>query len=198
MLDKSIGQNLRGVMSLHKSIVLDQSQMNALLSGLTQKVSIIQGPPGMSFVQYLTTIDRPTRNWEIIIRRSPGKIIHDYSDLKILVVCYTNHALDQFLEDLLDVGIPIEQDGSHGWKVHNHGQRLWLLQYQQSPTRFTSLDYSVIDRCKRDIEQLSKILARSFSENLQQEISIKELMVYLDADSKPSTRLYKFLLQRTE
>ncbi|PBK92624.1 P-loop containing nucleoside triphosphate hydrolase protein [Armillaria gallica] len=164
MLDKSIGQDLRDVISLDKSIVLDQSQMNALLSGLTQKVSIIQGPPGTgkSFIGALL-----------------AKIIHDYSDLKILVVCYTNHALDQFLEDLLDVGIPIEQMVRMGGKYTPRTKPM-ALQYQQSPTRFTSLDYSVIDGCKREIEQLSEILKRSFSKNLQQEISIKELMVYLE------------------
>lgn len=35
-----------------------------------------------------------------------AKCLHDFSDQTILVVCYTNHALDQFLEDLLDIGIP--------------------------------------------------------------------------------------------
>ncbi|KAK0437029.1 P-loop containing nucleoside triphosphate hydrolase protein [Armillaria borealis] len=164
MLDKSTGQDLRDVMSLDKSIVLDQSQMNALLSGLTQKVSIIQGPPGTgkSFIGALL-----------------AKIIHDYSNLKILVVCYTNHALDQFLEDLLDVGIPIEQMVRMGGK-HTPRTKSMALQYQQSSTRFNSLDYSVIDRCKREIEQLAKILERSFSENLEPEISIKGLMAYLE------------------
>ena len=35
-----------------------------------------------------------------------AKTLHDFSDQTILVVCYTNHALDQFLEDLLKIGIP--------------------------------------------------------------------------------------------
>ena len=35
-----------------------------------------------------------------------AKAIHDHSEEKILVVCYTHHALDQFLEELLDLGIP--------------------------------------------------------------------------------------------
>ncbi|KAK0497757.1 hypothetical protein EDD18DRAFT_1159213 [Armillaria luteobubalina] len=164
MLNKNIGQDLRDVMDLDKSIVLDQSQMNALLAGLTQKVSIIQGPPGTgkSFIGALL-----------------AKFIHDYSDLKILVVCYTNHALDQFLEDLLDIGIPIERMVRMGGKYTPRTKPM-ALRDQENPTRFTSIDYSVIDRCKREIEQLSKILERSFSKNLQPEILIKELMVYLE------------------
>jgi Rad3-related DNA helicase len=34
-----------------------------------------------------------------------AKAFHDHTKSKILVMCYTNHALDQFLEDLLDIGI---------------------------------------------------------------------------------------------
>ncbi|KAK0463077.1 P-loop containing nucleoside triphosphate hydrolase protein [Desarmillaria tabescens] len=164
ILDKSTSRDLRDVMRLDKPIVLDQSQMNALLSGLTQRVSIIQGPPGTgkSFIGALL-----------------AKIIHDFSDLKILVVCYTNHALDQFLEDLLDVGIPIKNMVRMGGK-HTPRTKPMALQYQQCPTRFTGDDYSAIDLYKREIEKLSKTLERSFSENRLLEVSIEDLMLYLE------------------
>lgn len=35
-----------------------------------------------------------------------AKILHAHTSEKILVLTYTNHALDQFLEDLLEIGIP--------------------------------------------------------------------------------------------
>ncbi|KAF7355553.1 hypothetical protein MSAN_01472400 [Mycena sanguinolenta] len=75
-----------------KPILLDESQAASLLAGLTQRVSLIQGPPGTgkSFIGALL-----------------AKVLHD-EDLKILVVCYTNHALDQFLEDILDIGVPAD------------------------------------------------------------------------------------------
>jgi hypothetical protein len=41
------GKNLQDVLKTPKSIDLDKSQQNSLLSGLTQPVSLIQGPPGM-------------------------------------------------------------------------------------------------------------------------------------------------------
>lgn len=34
-----------------------------------------------------------------------AKTLHAHSHEKILVLCYTNHALDQFLEDILDIGV---------------------------------------------------------------------------------------------
>ena len=41
-------QELRQLVGLKKSIILDDSQAESLLNGLTRKVSLIQGPPGMS------------------------------------------------------------------------------------------------------------------------------------------------------
>lgn len=34
-----------------------------------------------------------------------ARALHDHTKETILVVCYTNHALDQFLEDLMGNGI---------------------------------------------------------------------------------------------
>ncbi|KAG8519603.1 NFX1-type zinc finger-containing protein 1 [Galemys pyrenaicus] len=72
---------------------LDDSQMQALQFALTRELAIIQGPPGtgktyvgLKIVQALLT---NTSVWQIGIQRFP-----------ILVVCYTNHALDQFLEGI--------------------------------------------------------------------------------------------------
>ena len=42
-------QDLRQVINTPKSIILDQAQAASLLSGLTQRVAIIQGPPGKRY-----------------------------------------------------------------------------------------------------------------------------------------------------
>ncbi|XP_042320198.1 NFX1-type zinc finger-containing protein 1 [Sceloporus undulatus] len=72
-----------------EALGLDESQKEALCLALTKELAIIQGPPGtgktyvgLKIVQAL--LDNNT-GWG----RSP-----------ILVVCYTNHALDQFLEGI--------------------------------------------------------------------------------------------------
>ena len=76
-------------------VQLDDSQLEAMKMALTQKVSVIQGPPGtgktyigMKIVQALLT----NRNVWDPAKNSP-----------LLVVCYTNHALDQFLEGIIDL-----------------------------------------------------------------------------------------------
>lgn len=72
---------------------LDSSQRRALRSALTRQLAIIQGPPGTgkTFIGLKLT--------QILLHNS-----HVWKDAKnptpILVVCFTNHALDQFLEGM--------------------------------------------------------------------------------------------------
>ena len=95
-------------------VQLDESQLKAMKMALTQKVSVIQGPPGtgktyigMKIVQALLT----NRNLWDPARNSP-----------LLVVCYTNHALDQFLEGIIDLNYS-ESDDSHKFSVVRIGGR---------------------------------------------------------------------------
>ncbi|NXS00806.1 ZNFX1 protein, partial [Oxylabes madagascariensis] len=77
-----------------EALKLDESQMQALNLALTKELAIIQGPPGtgktyvgLKIVQALLTNDHV---WQSTHQKRP-----------ILIVCYTNHALDQFLEGIL-------------------------------------------------------------------------------------------------
>jgi len=65
--------------------ILDESQLEAFKYGIRNKVAIIQGPPGTgkTFVGALIT-----------------KLILMNTINPILIVCYTNHALDQFLKHI--------------------------------------------------------------------------------------------------
>ncbi|NWX58607.1 ZNFX1 protein, partial [Promerops cafer] len=77
-----------------EALKLDESQMQALNLALTKELAIIQGPPGtgktyvgLKVVQALLTNDHV---WQSTPWKHP-----------IVIVCYTNHALDQFLEGIL-------------------------------------------------------------------------------------------------
>ena len=88
------GNDLSNILWSHNStMALDDSQKLAITKSLRSRVGLIQGPPGTgkSYCGALL-----------------AKIIHDFTDETILCVCYTNHALDQFLEDLMIFGIPKE------------------------------------------------------------------------------------------
>ncbi|CAG9814752.1 unnamed protein product [Phaedon cochleariae] len=67
---------------------LNGSQVTAFKAALSQEISVIQGPPGTgkTFLG-LKIADTLLRNKEAWFNHTP-----------MLVICYTNHALDQFLE----------------------------------------------------------------------------------------------------
>jgi hypothetical protein len=81
---------------------LDASQKDALYLALTHELALIQGPPGTgkSYVG-LKAIQVLLQNPHLW-RSSQGGII---SKCPIMVVCYTNHALDQFLDGVIKLGL---------------------------------------------------------------------------------------------
>ncbi|KAJ4494825.1 P-loop containing nucleoside triphosphate hydrolase protein [Lentinula edodes] len=153
------------MLKLGKKIVLDDAQAKSLLSGLKQNLSIIQGPPGTgkSFIGALL-----------------AKFLYEFSDHKILVVCYTNHALDQFLEDLLGVDIP-ENDMVRlgGGKTAERTQSM-LLRNQPRSYRFSKGDNSIITQLKADGELRGLGLQRSFDSFIQSSVGDADLLVHIE------------------
>jgi hypothetical protein len=72
-----------------KSTSLDLSQADALHHAFSSRIALIQGPPGTG---------------KTFIGGVIARIIRENTNESILCVCYTNHALDQFLEHMLDAG----------------------------------------------------------------------------------------------
>lgn len=85
----------RGRWPSAETLHVDESQLRAIQTALSKRIAIIQGPPGtgktyigLKVVQVLLQ-NSHVLNTAVTDENSP-----------ILVVCYTNHALDQFLEGL--------------------------------------------------------------------------------------------------
>ncbi|XP_064087988.1 NFX1-type zinc finger-containing protein 1-like isoform X2 [Macrobrachium nipponense] len=76
-----------------ENLNLDHSQRRALRSALTSKLAIIQGPPGTGKTFLGLKIAQILLNNSHYWKGEGEKF-------PILVVCYTNHALDQFLEGM--------------------------------------------------------------------------------------------------
>ncbi|XP_030831565.1 NFX1-type zinc finger-containing protein 1-like [Strongylocentrotus purpuratus] len=84
---------------------LDESQLSAVKAALTQEMTVIQGPPGTGKtyigLKIVHTLLENKRIWkEAQVLGLAGHA--DRSNKPILLVCYTNHALDQFLEGVAD------------------------------------------------------------------------------------------------
>ena len=75
------------------------------------------------------------------------KAFHEMSDHNVLVCCYTNHALDQFLEDLLKQGIPEEDIVRLGSKPspRTQGMALWVYALDY---KFNENDWEDINKMK--------------------------------------------------
>ncbi|XP_063766744.1 NFX1-type zinc finger-containing protein 1 isoform X2 [Eleginops maclovinus] len=71
---------------------LDDSQMKAFQLALTKELTIIQGPPGTGKTHVGLKIAQALL--------TNKKLWNDVDRAPMLVVCYTNHALDQFLEGI--------------------------------------------------------------------------------------------------
>lgn len=91
-----------------------------------------------------------------------AKVIHDFSDKVILVVCYTNHALDQFLEDLMDIGIPESSMVRIGGKASPRAERVSMHKQQGTDAKFTRSDWTELDALKTSAGAFSNALRKIF------------------------------------
>ncbi|KAH7929198.1 P-loop containing nucleoside triphosphate hydrolase protein [Leucogyrophana mollusca] len=158
-------QDLQPLLGTPKSIRLDESQAASLLSALTQKVSLIQGPPGTgkSFIGALL-----------------AKILHDCTTQTILVVCYTNHALDQFLEDLININIPSDSMVRLGAKAKAEVDHLSLFNQKRSNHALSRADWRIIDRLRDDSEDLCERLMTTFDQFNAPKIQAADILRHLE------------------
>lgn len=165
-LENDHSLDLQDRLQLPSPTSLDESQAICLRSGLTQRLTLIQGPPGTgkSFIGSLI-----------------AKAIHSFSTETILVVCYTHHALDQFLEDLLDLGIPatdIVRLGST--KKATARTRLLSLHEMRASVKFTGLQHIIIDMAKENVSSESNSLQSAFSDFSQMSFSKSEILDHVE------------------
>ncbi|XP_059169646.1 NFX1-type zinc finger-containing protein 1-like [Physella acuta] len=85
-----------------EKMALNSQQHAAVKTALTKELALLQGPPGTGKTYVGLKLMRVLL--ENIAQRVPGVVGKDEKQIRdpVLVVCYTNHALDQFLEEMLD------------------------------------------------------------------------------------------------
>lgn len=95
------------------------------------------------------------------------------------MVCFTNHALDQFLEQLLDIGIPPEDMLRLGGKSTTRTEQLALFNQSQS-FKQTPESWKIIDRLKSSANSLAETLQKNFAKYSSGGSQKKDLMEYLE------------------
>lgn len=112
-----------------------------------------------------------------------AKALHDFTSQVILVVCFTNHALDQFTEDLLDNGIPSTSIIRLGGKCTDRTKPLTMR--ENSGGKLGSSHWAQIDKVKQKLfaheSRIKKAFARYRYFNVQKH-HIMEYLEFLSGD----------------
>ncbi|CAG9977265.1 unnamed protein product [Clonostachys byssicola] len=128
---------------------LDLTQSRALLCALTQELCLIQGPPGTGKSYTGEKIIKVLLEHKKQINMGP-----------ILCVCYTNHALDQLLEHLLDEGVDrVIRIGSRSKSERLQNRNLRLVAKTAERTRTEGRELYIVQDEIRDIDRdLTKLI----------------------------------------
>lgn len=112
-----------------------------------------------------------------------AKLLHDSTSQNILVVCFTNHALDQFLEDLMDIGIPSSAMVRLGGKSTYRTKPLMIR--EQASVKLDPTQWSQIDKLKERLQKHETRLQDAFKRfraaNVQK-IHLMEFLEFLSED----------------
>jgi ABC-type phosphate transport system auxiliary subunit len=125
---------------------LDPSQYQALKAALTRELVVIQGPPGTGKTFTALKIARILIENKVQMRRKTP----------ILVVCMTNHALDQFLVGMLKFTEKLVRIGGQSKEEKLNQFNLRNQQYRRSTTKEQYQLFDLINAC---YEQLDKVEA---------------------------------------
>lgn len=111
-----------------------------------------------------------------------ARALHDSTTQKILVICFTNHALDQFLEDLMDIGIPITAMVRLGGKSTNRTKPLMIR--EQTGTKLDRNQWKRIDKLKEKLVLHEIKLRDTFSRFRAANLQVSQLMDFLEFSSE--------------
>ncbi|KAF2369241.1 P-loop containing nucleoside triphosphate hydrolase, partial [Trinorchestia longiramus] len=207
---------------------LDESQLAALHAALTKRLVIIQGPPGtgktflgLKITQVLLHNSHAWARKELEIQAIPAKqqqrklvkTVEVDVTCPVLVLCYTNHALDQFLEGMLKFTKKIIRIGSRSkseviqrYQINEYvsslkKQRLFPAHLHHAKARIRSDVVAAENNLKRRFNQLEEILCNlAFNDRcLLYAIWREKLMAKIRERIRPHEReLHKLLNKNQE
>lgn len=94
------------------------------------------------------------------------------------MVCFTNHALDQFLEDLIKIGIPLANMIRLGGKSTDATKPLMLQ--EQNSVKLNASNWAEIDQLRLKLRTHENRLHDAFDRYLSTNVQRRHLMEYLE------------------
>jgi hypothetical protein len=125
-----------------------------------------------------------------------AKSIHDYTRQTILVVCFTNHALDDILTSLLDIGIPASSMVRLGGKSTPRTEPLTLQQQGNVKYRRDKWEWEVINEANSTLNDLEGKLTLKFDEYMANTITHNDILGHLRSEG--SDYFFAFTIPSSE
>lgn len=163
--ERGIEMKMPSSICAKKPIRLGGAQLESFINGLSNELAQIQGPPGTgkSFIGALIilTILRLTNH-------------------RILVLSYTNHALDQFIEDLMGIGVRADNIVRLGSKSTAATEPTRIENYtKQSQYRLTPQEWGIINELKERAGEVREQLT-DMSKTLSARVKAIDILDYLE------------------
>ncbi|KAH8675878.1 P-loop containing nucleoside triphosphate hydrolase protein [Xylariales sp. PMI_506] len=184
LLDQADNQlDLKQSLGIAKSVYLDQSQIEAVKTALTYQVASIQGPPGTgkSLVGAIIT--------HILLKNT---------DETILVLAYTNHALCQFLSDLIEIGVDKQLMVRLGKKTSRPDTECLRLDKQTTSIPRTQLRSKSIYSLKDELSVLEADIEKCFNQYIDEPSFLKQVLLHLEFSDTDSHFFEAFSIPETE
>ncbi|KAK2593467.1 hypothetical protein QQS21_008840 [Conoideocrella luteorostrata] len=148
----SISDNEGLISKVEAETDLDRGQCRALIAALSREFALIQGPPGTGKSYLGIKLMKVLLNCQAEADLGP-----------IVVVCYTNHALDQFLEQVLHDGTKkIIRIGGQGHSILLEGHNLRTVSQMESKS---GMERYLLAKSYEDLdthtEEIKKVLGRA-------------------------------------
>ena len=115
----------------------------------------------------------------------------------ILVICFTNHALDQFLEDLLDIGIPAASMVRLGSKFTPRTHPLTLRE-QSNTYRLSREAWAIIENIRDEVNGMEQRLSSAITAFRNITISKAQLLEHIEFSADDESFLIAFTIPELE
>ena len=160
LLDPNHISNKQNFKNIAQRTSLDRGQYKALIAALTREFAFIQGPPGTGKSYLGVHLMKVLLDHKQVASLGP-----------IVVVCFTNHALDQFLEHLLKDGI----------------KKIIRIGGQSKSALLKHHNLQEIRRTEEKTRSENYLAATSYKELDKHETSVNTELDKLDAAFKPNS-----------
>ncbi|OPB41385.1 hypothetical protein A0O28_0081030 [Trichoderma guizhouense] len=162
---KGLGADLGPKLGFKRTIHIQDAQLESLIKGLENPVGQIQGPPGTgkSFIGAII-----------------AKVLMELTEYRILVLSYTNHALDQFLEDLMDIGIDENNMVRIGSKATARTDALRIDTLSRIPQGRSSLDIRPMLNATRSEQLDTATRLDNLLQSLKSQVPLQEILDMLE------------------